>query len=125
MAPDIDPTETQDCAEHVLVNITASYCYFEDRIRLRGKTQKNALVEVWITQRLACALVKHLLAHSGSSEATEGFASEGGAKKTDNTQGENPVNTHRDDPENSQGENLTDSVPTLSLLVAVATLPMI
>ena len=117
MAPDIDTTETQDCAEHVLVNITASYCSLEDRIRLRGKTQKNALVEVWITQRLACALVKHLLAQSGLSEAIEGFASEGGAKKTENTQGENPVNTHRDDAENRQGENLTDSAPTLSLLV--------
>ena len=117
MAPDSDSTETQDCAEHVLVNITASYCSFEDRIRLCGKTQKNALVEVWITQRLACALVKHLLAHSGLSEAVEGFASEGGAKKTENTQGENSVNTHRDNPENRHGESVTDSMPTLSLLV--------
>ena len=49
MGPDKDKAETHHSMEHVLVNITASYCLIEDRIRLRGKTQQNALVEIWLS----------------------------------------------------------------------------
>ena len=109
MAPDTDKAETHHRIEHVLVNITASYCLIEDRIRLYGKTQQDALVEIWITQRLGCGLIKHLLERTGVSPADHQSAAGNDNKHADDTQGDTPDKAH--------GEDIADSVPNVSLLV--------
>lgn len=109
MAPDTDKAETHHCTEHVLVNITASYCLIEDRIRLHGKTQQDALVEIWITQRLGCALIKHLLARTDVLPAAESSPSGKGDNNDDADAGDALKNAHLED--------ITNSVPKVSLLV--------
>ena len=109
MAPDKDKAETHHSMEHVLVNITASYCLIEDRIRLYGKTQQNELVEIWITQRLGCALIKHLLERTGVSPADHQSAVGNDDKRADEKQVDAPETTH--------GEGVADSAPNVSLLV--------
>lgn len=113
MAPDTDKAETRHRTEHVLVNITASYCLIEDRIRLHGRTQQNALVEIWITQRLGCALIKHLLERTCVLPAAENSAS----GKGDNNDDADAGTAQGDAPKNTQLEDITDSVPKVSLLV--------
>ena len=113
MAPDTAKTEVPHCAEHVLVNITASYCSVEDRIRLHGKTQKNALVEVWITQRLGCALIKHLLERTGVLPAAQGSA----AGKGENNEDTGAASAQSETPKQTQGEDIADRAPNVSMLV--------
>ena len=113
MAPEPDKTESQHCAKYVLVNITASYCSVEDRIRLHGKTQENALVEVWITQRLGCALIKHLLERTSVLPAAQSSAAGNGESSEDAGAG----SAQSDAPEKAHGEDIAERIPNVSLLV--------
>lgn len=44
-----------------LNRVTTVYVDLEDRFRLSGKTQDGQVLVLWLTQRLLCRLVPHLV----------------------------------------------------------------